>query len=1606
MTPIKKIQEAEAILSEIDKNIDQISYPEDKEFIRSKFSKNQEENLKKIIALIKNDISREDVANNRQGALEYIRWKDSVSRGEKNTENIDKISRALFSLDGLILKYQVYVNNYRDHPEDLKIERQHETFKKLMYEMGVNCENVSIITQQALTAYDQLRNISPDGEFIKKKRILMKLGLDVTEHPEITRLFCENWDIIEYFKEIETKDGTATEFFELFIRHVKEYSNIIFSHMSKKDLQLYKEQWVLRDNKNDKYNTIRNEKIDLKAVEKVKQSMKMLLYIFYIYRRNFIFMGEQGVQSELDMINILNNHKTAIERIYNILIAPEVSIEDRITQSHSFIKILSKTDFNENQAFQIVKETNYLSDYNARSIRAFESWVYDSRFTKSYEAALLIARTINTPLVVESINKGWINEVRLIKLADCIDKKSITKYNDILRLAALLFHEDDDDVFEYYLMLINEKKLSIDELDYAFRQLEDSKIDKRLLNDQVETYIYALKQGHDSDISIMLAKKFSYGEWPGKNVAIHQAYLYMIERAHAFRISKEQLLMAADVFSNTILFSKYFFSEETLKSLTYTILTLIKYYTLNFAELNIFMKSISDMTSFIEKIPHIRDEFFDSLINLIRSQTLSQSDIKFLDFTPIFKHVDSSFKNYQIQNENELYSLILVIPVLGKHNKTALKSVVASYLALQGRARSIEDNKRTRDVINAIANIKSTDNETKFLLKELIALIPTGDSQIITTIRNRAIRIQELSGDILVAYRDKIHNYYGPEDIALSEALLKYWEQGEKYRDTFRGIWNEMNDQRQGFNRAQDINFEELEKYHKSISNIKNSEIYEETKNIILELKQLWGSGYDGLSLEHMTKELELSREEVNRYITLNAEFIKKYNGFLEDAKNGKAVEAAKIMGDIRLLLGRTASIDQSIRIYLDELLKNMEYLIYSQASGQYKIVDKGQRYELEQNGMVKTNVLSEYLRYIEQLLKSVMASGMNDLSERKKEGDEELTLENNGPNKTYFSKAQIILMRYHLDEKNNKPTDIKDIIEAMHLINQGIELFSRTVLLDIRSLLETKVTRAFTVTGEPMPKQHIIERLMSRFYKVGAIYNLGEAAGAILQFLTGGKGVVVYEGEAYGKVKIVKNAKDAAEFMTGEVFIAANPTPELNAAMMAASAIITEEGGSTSHAAMIAREHKKPCIVGLYKATSNFKSGEYLHIDTSKNIVEKTDKATATNHEYYEYEDKIISSLAFKEIHLEPYLKKYLRRNKTDYVLPIDNADDFESVGGKAFNLYILKQISNENSNIFTVPEGFVVTTTAYVKTILDNYTKLANIENIRVMSPENLDQKFISLTIPEEVRAQIESYYNMMGNQLNKHVSVRSSATTEDTADSTFAGMHESFLFSRGMDIILRDIKKCWASLYSQRAQIHRNKFGIDESKALMAVVVQRMVNADYAGVIYTALTEDVSYYSYDKTSNTTTQNKIPKDDAHMKVEIVQGQGEGLVSGAKTPSMYVVDKSKSELSWFQVNGKTDNHVNDMMTKITTAALLIEKAYSKGRYRPQDIEFCVKGDRLYILQSRDIAVHKNTYKDAGKENYVEQQGNTQQNSANKPSGIFGYIKKIFSIFPEDKKKE
>ena len=256
--------------------------------------------------------------------------------------------------------------------------------------------------------------------------------------------------------------------------------------------------------------------------------------------------------------------------------------------------------------------------------------------------------------------------------------------------------------------------------------------------------------------------------------------------------------------------------------------------------------------------------------------------------------------------------------------------------------------------------------------------------------------------------------------------------------------------------------------------------------------------------------------------------------------------------------------------------------------------------------------------------------------------------------------------------------------------------------------------------------------------------------------------------------------------------------------------------------------------------------------------------------------------------------------------------AADVAIAGGKGANLGALV------AGGFPVPDGFVLTTAAY--------DAAARVAGVDPRDPPAARERLLAAPIPPDVAAEAVAAYRALG---GGPVAVRSSATAEDLPGASFAGQQDTILGVDGEDALRDAIRRCWASLWNDRAVAYRAANAIDPGTVSLAVVVQRMVDAAAAGVLFTA-------------------DPVAGTRRRAVIEAVRGLGERLVSGAVDPDRYVADPR---------DGAIRERSGDALRDDEVAALARLGARVEDHFgAPQDIEFALDGERrIWLVQSRAI---------------------------------------------------
>ena len=308
---------------------------------------------------------------------------------------------------------------------------------------------------------------------------------------------------------------------------------------------------------------------------------------------------------------------------------------------------------------------------------------------------------------------------------------------------------------------------------------------------------------------------------------------------------------------------------------------------------------------------------------------------------------------------------------------------------------------------------------------------------------------------------------------------------------------------------------------------------------------------------------------------------------------------------------------------------------------------------------------------------------------------------------------------------------------------------------------------------------------------------------------------------------------------------------------------------------------------------------------------------------------------------------------------------NDIPLVGGKGANLGEMTRAG------IPVPPGFVVTAEAYyefiessgvhgrIKDVLENL----NIEDSAALliASQKVKEIIMNASMPADIASEIRAYYEEMGEGF---VAVRSSATAEDLPEASFAGQQSTYLNIRGSESVINHVQQCWASLFEARAIYYREEQHFDHFKVGIAVPVQRMVESESSGVMFTV-------------------EPISSDTSKMTIEAIYGLGEGIVSGEVTPDMYIIDKASRTVLTRNIShqarmlaknlnvlpGEDPNSwltvpvENQSVPKITPTEvdLLIETALNIEKHYgcPQDIEWGKEKGKIFILQTRPVTTVK-----------------------------------------------
>ncbi len=309
---------------------------------------------------------------------------------------------------------------------------------------------------------------------------------------------------------------------------------------------------------------------------------------------------------------------------------------------------------------------------------------------------------------------------------------------------------------------------------------------------------------------------------------------------------------------------------------------------------------------------------------------------------------------------------------------------------------------------------------------------------------------------------------------------------------------------------------------------------------------------------------------------------------------------------------------------------------------------------------------------------------------------------------------------------------------------------------------------------------------------------------------------------------------------------------------------------------------------------------------------------------------------------------------------------DDVSLVGGKGANLGEMTRAE------IPVPPGFIVTADAYFDFVEEAKLtdKIRNLlepldpnhgQQLRQIAGQ-IKQLILDATMPPELASEIQQAYIKLGRGL---VAVRSSATAEDLPTASFAGQQSTFLNVQGEEEVVVAVQECWASLFEPRAIFYRHQQGFADVKVGIAVPVQKMVQSQSSGVMFTL-------------------EPVTNDRSKIIIEAVYGLGEAIVGGEVTPDLYIVEKEGLEISTKKIatqdwqliknpdgTGESANikvalsPSSQNQQKISDDDIIhlakLAKQLEEHYQFPQDIEWAKENSQIFIVQTRPVTTVKET---------------------------------------------
>src|SRR3989344_4995964 len=305
---------------------------------------------------------------------------------------------------------------------------------------------------------------------------------------------------------------------------------------------------------------------------------------------------------------------------------------------------------------------------------------------------------------------------------------------------------------------------------------------------------------------------------------------------------------------------------------------------------------------------------------------------------------------------------------------------------------------------------------------------------------------------------------------------------------------------------------------------------------------------------------------------------------------------------------------------------------------------------------------------------------------------------------------------------------------------------------------------------------------------------------------------------------------------------------------------------------------------------------------------------------------------------------------------------NDVNLVGGKGANLGELYKLN------INIPNGFIITSQAYFESLASFGTLdriRAILYDLDIDNPENLQSKalacqneILKISLDKNLEHEIKSFYKKLSGRHDLSVAVRSSATAEDLPQASFAGQQSTFLNIKGVKELKKAVLSSWASLFEARAIFYRSEKKFDHFKVGIAVPIQKMVESEVSGVMFTI-------------------DPVTNDKSTIVIEAIYGLGELIVEGSITPDHYEISKNNFSITQKNIvrqdkqltKGKNGNKLlqiaepyqqtqkleDEKIVELAKIGSLIEKHY----FFPQDIEWAYENNTIYIVQTRPVTTLK-----------------------------------------------